>query len=163
MDRVAPTARPLGAPLAHVPAQDAPGSLLQQLYTLFEAARAAAERDVLRSHNLDMRAWLVLRAIGKFGSATQRQIAAATGLDKVAVNRAASALKELRLTEALPNTRDGRSHLLELSFAGEQTLASCAHEIAAFESDLLDGLSEIECRDLVQRLKHLQRSLAYRF
>ncbi|HTM96060.1 MAG TPA: MarR family transcriptional regulator [Croceibacterium sp.] len=163
MNWVAPAARPLVAPLAHVPSQDAPGGLLQQLYTLFEAARGAAERDVLRSYKLDMRAWLVLRAIGKFESATQRQIAAATGLDKVAVNRAASSLKELRLTEALPNARDGRSHLLELSFAGEQTLASCAHDIATLESDLLDGLGEIECRDLVRLLKHLERSLAYRF
>jgi DNA-binding MarR family transcriptional regulator len=153
----------MGAPIAHVPSQDAPGGLLQQLYTLFEAARGAAEREVLRSHNLDMRAWLVLRSIGKFESATQRQIAAATALDKVAVNRAASWLKELGLALSLPNTRDGRSHLLELSFAGEQTLACCAREIAALESDLLDGLSEIECRELVQRLKHLQRSLAYRF
>jgi DNA-binding MarR family transcriptional regulator len=157
------TAEALSTPSAYAPRQHSPGNILQQLYALSEQACGAAEREVLRARNLDMRAWLVLRSIGELGSATQRQIAAATGLDKVAVNRAASWLKEQGLAASLPNARDGRSHFLELSLAGEQTLACCAREIAALESELLAGLSETETWDLAKLLRHLHHSLAYRF
>lgn len=163
MDRVFSTAAESRTSGAYAPWQESPGEILQQLYALSEQACAAAERETLRARGLDMRAWLVLRSIGELKSATQRQIAAATGLDKVAVNRAASWLKDNGLADSFPNARDGRSHLLELSLTGQQTLYSCACEIAALENELLTGLSETESWVLAKALKHLHRSLAYRF
>lgn len=132
-----------------------PGTILQQIHTLSERARMTAEREILRAHKLDMRAWLVLRALNELKCATQRQIVAATDLDKVAVNRAASCLKELGLVWSLPNSQDGRSHFLELSPAGEEVLADCGDAIAQLESDILAGLGENEGWQFLESLQKL--------
>lgn len=141
--------------------QGPPGEILQQLYALSDQACTRAERQVLRAHRLDMRAWMVLKAIGQLETATQREIASATALDKVAVNRATSWLKNHGLVNTFPNSLDGRSHLLELSFAGQRTLAECMREIEELEKELLTGLSENEHWELTKLLKHLRRSLAF--
>lgn len=142
--------------------QASPGTVLHQIHTLSEQARAIAEREILRSHKLDMRAWLVLRALDELKCATQRQIVAATDLDKVAVNRAASWLKERNFVLSLPNTEDGRSHFLELSHEGEKVLARCGEAIAQLERDMLAGLTEGERWQFLQSLQQLHRSLVHR-
>lgn len=143
------------------PRQGPAGDILQQLYALSDQACTRAERQVLRAHRLDMRAWMVLKAIGQLETATQREIASVTALDKVAVNRATSWLKTHGLVNTFPNSLDGRSHLLELSFAGQRTLAECTREIAELEKELLTGLTETEHWELAKLLKHLRRSLAF--
>lgn len=140
--------------------QTSSGDILEQLYALSDQACTVAERKVLRSHGLDMRSWLVLKAIGQSETATQRQIAKITGLDKVAVNRATSWIKAHGLVNTFPNMTDGRSHLLELSFAGKQTLAECTRKLAALEAGLLSGLSDHQNAELTHILNHLSSSLS---
>jgi DNA-binding MarR family transcriptional regulator len=147
---------------AIVSREAAPGAILQQIYVLSEQARAAAERDVLRAHQLDMRVWLVLRTLDQLQCATQREIAVASELDKVAVNRAASWLKGRNLVTALQNTQDGRSHLLKLSPEGIELLASCERAVADLESEMMAGLTEGEGWQAVKMLQHLHRSLLFR-
>jgi DNA-binding MarR family transcriptional regulator len=62
--------------------------------------------------------WRVMAILGDTGSATQRELVAATKMDKVAVNRACKELEQRGLVARSPNTRDGRSHHLELTAAG---------------------------------------------
>lgn len=139
-----------------------PGTFLQQLHILSEHARSVTEREILRAHKLDMRSWLVLRALEELKYATQRQIVAATALDKVAVNRAASCLKEQNLVHSLPNTRDGRSHYLELSFEGECALSCCKQAISALENEMLDGLTQGEGWQFLEHLQQVRSTLADR-
>ena len=63
--------------------------------------------------------WRVLAVLGDLGSQTQRDLVGATRMDKVAVNRACKVLEERGLVARTPNTRDGRSHHLALTAAGQ--------------------------------------------
>jgi DNA-binding MarR family transcriptional regulator len=139
-----------------------PGTVLQKIHNLSEQARMIAEREALRVHKIDMRAWLVLKALDEQKYSTQRQIVAATGMDKVAVNRAASLLKERNLVLSLPNTLDGRSHYLELSHEGERVFAQCTKAIGHLEDHMLSGLTRGEGWQLLQHLEQVQQALAQR-
>lgn len=63
--------------------------------------------------------WRVMAILGDAGPKTQRELVAATRMDKVAVNRACKVLEERKLAARSPNERDGRSHHLELTRAGK--------------------------------------------
>lgn len=62
--------------------------------------------------------WRVMAVLGDARAATQRQLAEATLMDKVAVNRACKVLEDRGLIARQPNASDGRSHLLELTGEG---------------------------------------------
>ena len=63
--------------------------------------------------------WRVMAVLGDAGAMTQRSLVGATRMDKVAVNRACKVLEERGLIARSPNDRDGRSHHLELTAAGQ--------------------------------------------
>ena len=63
--------------------------------------------------------WRVMAVLGDAGALTQRSLVGATRMDKVAVNRACKVLEERGLIARSPNDRDGRSHPLELTAAGQ--------------------------------------------
>ncbi|HUQ13086.1 MAG TPA: MarR family winged helix-turn-helix transcriptional regulator [Novosphingobium sp.] len=69
-------------------------------------------------YGLKIPEWRVMAVLGDAGSLTQRELVAATLMDKVAVNRACKVLEGRRLVTRSPNVRDGRSHHLELTEAG---------------------------------------------
>ena len=62
--------------------------------------------------------WRIMAVLGDAGALTQRQLVAATLMDKVAVNRACKVLEMRDLVARIPNARDGRSHHLELTAQG---------------------------------------------
>ena len=62
--------------------------------------------------------WRVMAVLGDSGPKTQRELASATRMDKVAVNRACKGLEDRKLAARSPNASDGRSHHLELTGAG---------------------------------------------
>jgi DNA-binding MarR family transcriptional regulator len=63
--------------------------------------------------------WRVMAVLGDSGAHTQRELTTMTIMDKVAVNRACKVLEERGLAVRKPNAQDGRSHLLELTAAGQ--------------------------------------------
>lgn len=63
--------------------------------------------------------WRVMAVLGDAGAMTQRSLVGATRMDKVAVNRACKVLEDRGLIARSPNDRDGRSHHLELTAAGQ--------------------------------------------
>lgn len=62
--------------------------------------------------------WRIMAVLGDAGARTQRQLVAATLMDKVAVNRACKVLESRELVVRIPNASDGRSHHLELTPQG---------------------------------------------
>ena len=62
--------------------------------------------------------WRVMAVLGDAGAQTQRALAGATLMDKVAVNRACRGLEDRLLVERTPNDSDGRSHHIALTAAG---------------------------------------------
>ena len=62
--------------------------------------------------------WRIMAVLGDAGALTQRQLVAATLMDKVAVNRACKVLEMRELVARIPNASDGRSHHLELTAQG---------------------------------------------
>ena len=93
---------------------------------------------------------------GTGGAMTQRDLTAATLMDKVAVNRAVKVLAERGLLTRVPNPEDGRSHLLALTGEGQAIHAEVMPLAQATERELLDGLSAEEQRVLRRLLAGLR-------
>lgn len=90
-------------------------------YQLSIASNAASDRiaGVYRDQfDLRIPEWRIMAVLGDAGAATQRELAARTVMDKVAVNRACRTLEERGLLERAPNATDGRSHHLALTAEG---------------------------------------------
>ena len=88
--------------------------------------------------------WRVMAVLGDAGSLTQRQLVGATLMDKVAVNRACKLLEERGLACRSPNQRDGRSHHLELTSAGQAIHAEIMPYALDMEQRLFAVLSSGE-------------------
>ena len=87
-------------------------------------------------------------------------LAHASHLDKVAVNRATSRLKDRHLLRARPNVLGGRSHLLEFSDPGRQTLMDCSVALADFEQDALSGFGRDELDGIKRFIDRVITSMA---
>ena len=90
-------------------------------YQLSITSNAVSGRIALeyrQRFGLSVPEWRVMAVLGDSGALTQRELTRLTLMDKVAVNRACKVLEERGLVHRAPNTRDGRSHLLDLSEQG---------------------------------------------
>lgn len=91
-------------------------------YRLSIASNAVSNRiaDLYRSEfDLTIPQWRIMAVLGDAGGLTQRELTAATLMDKVAVNRACKILEERGLIARQPNASDGRSHHLGLTAQGK--------------------------------------------
>ena len=108
--------------------------------------------------------WRVMAVLGDSGEGagpmTQRELTAATVMDKVAVNRAVKVLEERGLIARVPNPVDGRSHLLELTGDGRSIHAEIMPLARATERELLAGLAPVEEDVLRALLAGLRRRAA---
>ena len=94
--------------------------------------------------------WRVMAVLGdgENGAATQQALTRITLMDKVAVNRACKVLEARGLVQRVPNERDGRSHLLELTKEGRAIHREVMPLALATERDLFDGLKPTEREQL---------------
>ncbi len=99
--------------------------------------------------------WRVMAVLGDTGPLTQRDLALATLMDKVAVNRACKALDERGLVQRSPNMTDGRSHHLELTAAGHALYAQIWPQAYAASEAIFAVLSREEAASLRQLLDKL--------
>lgn len=100
--------------------------------------------------------WRIMAVLGDSGALTQRELARATLMDKVPVNRACSALEARGLIARAPNERDGRSHLLALTDAGRAVHARIMPLAMKIEEELFSVLSAQEretMRELLARVR----------
>ncbi len=104
--------------------------------------------------------WRVMALLGETEVATQRQLVAATAMDKVTVNRACKALEERALVSRVPNTDDGRSHHLALTVAGRDLYEQIVPEALQLEAELETILGKGEAKMLEVMLAQLRTRVA---
>jgi len=95
--------------------------------------------------------WRVLSAIGRAEGEPTRVIAEITGLDKVAISRAATSLEDAGLIARSEDREDRRIKILRLAPRGRETLDGIASQMRERERFLLDGLDPLE-RSLLDRI-----------
>jgi DNA-binding MarR family transcriptional regulator len=127
------------------------GFLPYQLSVASNAVSSLIAERYRKRFALKIPEWRVMAVLGDAGSMTQRDLTAATVMDKVAVNRAVKVLEERGLVGRVPNPGDGRSHLLELTGEGRAIHAEVMPLAQAIERELLEGLAEGE-EALLRRL-----------
>jgi DNA-binding MarR family transcriptional regulator len=95
--------------------------------------------------------WRVMALLGETEVATQRELVAATAMDKVTVNRACKTLEE-----RVPNSSDGRSHHLALTVAGRSLYDQIVPEALQLEAELEKILGSGEAKQLESMLAQLR-------
>lgn len=100
--------------------------------------------------------WRVMALLGESRSATQRELVAATAMDKVMVNRATKALVDRGLIGRAPNEADGRSHHLALTETGRELYDQIVPLALSVEVELERILGDHEANMLSQLLEKLR-------
>ncbi len=106
--------------------------------------------------------WRVMAVLGDAGAQTQRELASATRMDKVAVNRACKVLEERGLLGRSPNASDGRSHHLGLTEMGRAMHGQIMPLALEMERRLFEMLSPVErsqFKSLLARISDQVRAL----
>lgn len=138
------------------------GFLPYQLSVASNAVSGLIAERYRKRFALKIPEWRVMAVLGDTGPATQRDLTAATVMDKVAVNRASKVLEERGLVARAPNASDGRSHLLELTPEGRAIHEEVMPLAIQTESDLFDGFDPEEraqFRTLLERMRERAASL----
>jgi DNA-binding MarR family transcriptional regulator len=114
-------------------------------------------REYRTRFGLKIPEWRLMAVLGDVGEATQRELVAATRMDKVAVNRATKTLGERGLIQRAPNMNDGRSHHLALTAAGQALYAEIMPLALQMEAQVLAVLDDDEQTQLASLLGKLLR------
>jgi DNA-binding MarR family transcriptional regulator len=104
--------------------------------------------------------WRLMAVLGERASATQRELVAATAMDKVTVNRASKALEDRGLIGRAPNAADGRSHHLALTDTGRELYEQIVPLALSVEAELEKILGSGEAKALEQMLAQLRARVA---
>ncbi len=116
-------------------------------YQLSVASNAVSTRiaeQYRKRFELKTTEWRIMAVLGDGGPLTQRDLSQLTLMDKVPVNRACKALESRGLAKRMPNTKDGRSHLLELTAQGKEVHAGIMPLAVKIEDELFSVLSAQE-------------------
>ncbi|SFI86600.1 MarR family winged helix-turn-helix transcriptional regulator [Albimonas pacifica] len=124
--------------------------MLLQAFLPFRIARLAARTSAAISqvyadaHGLSRDEWRVLAATGEAEAQPTRAIAEQTGLDKVAISRAASALEDRGLIRRSEDRADRRIKILRLTPEGAEALKEIERQVREREAYLLEALTPEE-------------------
>lgn len=113
-----------------------------------------------RLFGLKVPEWRLVAVLGEHDRLTQQAIVKRTRMDKVTVNRAASALTARGLIQRVPNAQDGRSHLLQLTKDGLDLYRRVAPAALTMEAAILDGFTADEITTLERLLHRLETAAA---
>ena len=130
-------------------------------YLLSVASNAVSDRiasQYQERFDLKIAEWRVMAVLGDSGPHTQRELSELTLMDKVAVNRACKTLFDKEFVSRRPNTRDGRSHLIDLTRSGKATFEEIMPLALQMETRLFDALDA----DEKSQLKDILRKIAAR-
>lgn len=104
--------------------------------------------------------WRLMAVLGELPLATQRELVAATAMDKVTVNRASKALEDRGLIGRAPNAADGRSHHLALTETGRELYEQIVPLALSVEAELEKILGSGEAKALENMLAQLRARVA---
>jgi DNA-binding MarR family transcriptional regulator len=102
--------------------------------------------------------WRVMAVLGDAGALTQRELTAATLMDKVAVNRACKELEDRGLAARTANAKDGRSHHLELTAEGRAMHARIMPLAIEIETRLFEGFSDADRANFSRLLANVREA-----
>ena len=97
--------------------------------------------------------WRLMAVLGEVSSATQRELVAATAMDKVTVNRASKALEDRFLIGRAPNAADGRSHHLALTDTGRELYEQIVPLALSVEAELVNSIEPKALEAMLARLR----------
>ncbi|AMG74476.1 MULTISPECIES: MarR family winged helix-turn-helix transcriptional regulator [Sphingopyxis] len=117
------------------------------------SSRIAAEYQ--SRFGLKIPEWRLMAVLGEGRPKTQRELVAATRMDKVTVNRAAKALADRNLIARQAHEADGRSHHLELTETGRSLYDAIVPAALATEARLESHISAAERATLMTILAKL--------
>ena len=125
-------------------------------YRLSVASNAVSTRisaSYRKRFGLKVPEWRLIAILAEASEMTPQMLGSATGIDKISVSRAATALIERGLIAARDNPGDGRSHLLALTTDGRALYAEIAPAALAMEAELLASFSveDRACLDALLR------------
>jgi DNA-binding MarR family transcriptional regulator len=133
------------------------GDFLPYLLSVTSNAVSSRVAEVYRREfGLRIPEWRVMAVLGDAGAQTQRDLTAATLMDKVAVNRACKALEDRGLAARTANARDGRSHHLELTEEGRAMHGRIMPLALDMERQLFEGFSAEETETFGAMLARLR-------
>ena len=138
------------------PAQRLADFLPYQLSIASNAVSTRIAEQYRKRFELKTTEWRIMAVLGDSGPTTQRELAQATLMDKVPVNRACKVLENRGLAKRRPNAKDGRSHLLELTAEGRAVHARIMPLARDIEAELFSVLSDKErtaLHDMLTRLR----------
>jgi DNA-binding MarR family transcriptional regulator len=132
-------------------------------YQLSIASNAVSDliaRSYRGKFGLKIPEWRLMAVLGEMESATQRDLVAATAMDKVSVNRASKALVERGLIGRAPNAADGRSHHLALTETGWELYLQIVPMALSIEANLQDALGHKDAAQLGSILNRLRDNVS---
>lgn len=127
-------------------------------YRLSITSNALSERiaaDYQSKFGLKIPEWRLMAVLGEGKPLTQRELVAATLMDKVTVNRAAKALADRQLIARQAHEADGRSHHLDLTETGRALYDAIVPAALATEERLESHISAAERTALMAILAKL--------
>ncbi|MBK5265451.1 MAG: winged helix-turn-helix transcriptional regulator [Alphaproteobacteria bacterium] len=130
-----------------------------QLSITSNAVSGVIAREYQARFGLKIPEWRIMAVLGERGELTQRDLVAATRMDKVTVNRAVKAMADRGLIDRLPDMRDGRSHGLALNLAGDALYREIVPAALAMDARL-SGVLSAEEKILLSTLLHRMRQAA---
>lgn len=127
-------------------------------YRLSIASNALSSRIAAEYENrfgLKIPEWRLMAVLGQGQPKTQRELVAATRMDKVTVNRAAKAMADRELIARQAHEVDGRSHHLELTETGWSLYNAIVPAALASEARLESNITAAERKALLSILAKL--------
>ncbi|MFN4009564.1 MAG: MarR family winged helix-turn-helix transcriptional regulator [Pannonibacter sp.] len=107
-------------------------------------------------HGIALPEWLVLSALIEAGEGSVRDLGARTGLDAVAISRAAMRLTDRKLLKKTENRQDRRLVVLKATKAGRDLAGEIGHKLGPLEGEIFKGLGASDRIRLASLLAALQ-------
>jgi DNA-binding MarR family transcriptional regulator len=117
------------------------------LHRAAQRMRAAMEEQA-EQHDLHLRDYLVLTALGTLDQPTQLALGQALGVDKTTLTSLLDRLEQRGLVIRRPDPRDRRARLPEVTEAGRVLQTKVASALTRVEAGLLSGFTAAEQRSL---------------
>lgn len=119
-----------------------------RLNVLAAKVSQALARQYEQTYGLSIPEWRVVATLGQFGPLPAKVIAEHSEMDKIKVSRAVARLSDRGLVSRNRDARDGRMTELSLTRRGRKTYLEIVPEALAYESALLEGLSDADLETL---------------
>lgn len=119
----------------------------------------SASKIYLTNFGIGINEWRVMTIFAIEPNSTAQRTCAILGIDKAAANRSVVHLENLELVKLVPNPKDGRSSLIQLTEKGWQIHDAILEIALAREAQLFKGLSAAERRTLISLLDRVRSNL----